>query len=261
MPIVPAGHTTNDEDANLMAVPPDAVRVWRGFRLGTLDPAKFMGYLGSIFIPATGVLQRLYGLTAYLPTVLPISKPVGLPDEIALVFYKSQQAYLDTQETVAGRAYSLLHQTVFDFPASQTGFPVLLESKLELDTPYHLFSDRVDWQGGFSQVFVGTREPSILIADFQSQLQQFFQKQQQERPSGLDAAVCCASSNWLLYWEHWPTELGAKENSRIADLTRIAEQVSLEPYVATKIESSLTANYPGVGDVDGKSFNILFPRL
>ena len=69
-------------------------------------PDDFLTALGSVFIPVTAILQRLYGLTAYLPTVLPKSKPSGVPDEIAIVFYETQQAYNDTKKIVAGRAYS-----------------------------------------------------------------------------------------------------------------------------------------------------------
>jgi hypothetical protein len=94
------------------AVPPDAVRVWRGYRLATLSPQAFLANLGSIFLPITMQMQRLYGLTAYLPTVLPLTTPAELPDEIALVFYESQQAYTNTKQYVGGRAYSLLHPAV-----------------------------------------------------------------------------------------------------------------------------------------------------
>jgi len=49
-------------------VPRMRLRVWRGFRLG--KPDDFLQALATIFIPITAQLQRLYGLTAYLPTVL-----------------------------------------------------------------------------------------------------------------------------------------------------------------------------------------------
>jgi hypothetical protein len=240
-------------------VPPDAVRVWRGFRLGALMPPDFLQALGSIFIPATAQLQRLYGLTAYLPTVLPTSKPDGVPDEIALVFYESQQAYNDTSAIVAGRAYSALHKTVFAFPASQSGFPTLLGSAASLDQPYHLFTGAVDWQEGFSQVFVGARQPSNAAHKFASQLQHFFQEQQKHPAQGLDGAVFCISANWVLYWEHWVSE-SASLKGRISELPKLASRVLLQPSVAQQVEPSLTAHYAGLTGVESKSFNILFPR-
>jgi hypothetical protein len=241
-------------------VAPDAVRVWRGFRLPALMPPDFLTALGTVFIPVTAQLQRLYGLTAYLPTVLPTSKPQHVPDEIALVFYESQQAYTDTSKIVAGRAYSALHKTVFAFPASQSGFPVQLGSALNFDQPYFLFKDSVDWQGGYSQVFAGARPAAVTPAHFAAKLLKFLQSLQKSRPAGLDGAVCCVSAEWVLYWEHWTSE-AASEKGHISELPKYATRVLLQPSVSQPVETSLTAHYPGIGAVESKSFNIIFPRL
>ena len=240
-------------------VPPDAVRVWRGFRLQTQMPGDFLKALGTIFIPATAILQRLYGLTAYLPTVLPTSKPNGVPDEIALVFYQTQQAYTDTSLIVAGRSYSALHKTVFAFPASLSGFPVMLGPALALDTPYFLFTDLVDWQTGFAQVYAGARNPAMPVEQFTAGIRQYLQGLQKKRPAGMDGAVACVSANYVVYWEHWQNE-GASLKGRIADLAAISDRVLLQPHVSTPVESSITAHYPGIADVESKSFNIVFPR-
>src|ERR1700724_3342673 len=110
----PAAKTKPAAKAAGQGVPPDSVRVWRGYRLSSLPQQSFLANLGGIFIPVTAILQRLYGLTAYLPTVTPVDKPSGVPDEIGRVFYNAPQAYTDTKLIVAGRAYSLLHSAVFD---------------------------------------------------------------------------------------------------------------------------------------------------
>jgi hypothetical protein len=259
-----SGSTENNagiKSSTAKPVPPDAVRVWRGFRLAKkLTPDQFVDELRTIFIPATAQLQRLYGLTAYLPTVLPKNKPEVVPDEIALVFYESQQAYNDTKQIVVGRAYSLLHETVFAFPASQSGFPDLLGSSAFVDNPYHLFTGSVDWQEGFTQVFVGTRQSSTSPQEFLSRLQLFFQEQQRQAASGFDGGVFCISSNWVLYWEHWESERASQIGGRISQLPKLAERVLLQTYVPQKIDSSLTAHYSGLRleEVDSKSLNILF---
>jgi hypothetical protein len=240
-------------------VPPDAVRVWRGFRLGTLMPQDFLNTLGSIFIPATAILQRLYGLTAYLPTVLPQSKPAGVPDEIALVFYRTQQAYTDTTKIVGGRAYSALHKVAFAFPQSLTGFPVLLASELPLDTPVHLFPDQTDWQKGYSRVYVGARDPSVPVPQFLAAIQKFLLKLRGMRPAGMDGAVACVSSAYVVYWEHWQSE-AASLKGRIADLAGLSQRVILQPHVPTPIDPSITDKYAGIPAVDSRSFNIVFPR-
>lgn len=239
-------------------VPPNAVRVWRGFRLG--GPAEdYLTALGSIFIPATAQLQSLYGLTAYLPTVLPLQKPTGVPDEIALVFYRTQQAYDDTKLTVAGRAYSSLHSTVFAFPQSESGFPVLLDDSVKFDTPYFLFADEADWMTGFTQVFVGTRRADTTAQSFASGLLDYAQGLQLGRPKGLEGAVLHATEEWVLYWEHWTNE-SASRRGKFSTLAKLADRVLSQPYTATPLAMDLTAHYPGVTVKGGESFNIRFPR-
>ena len=240
-------------------VPPGAVRVWRGYRLTTLSPQDFLSALGSIFIPASAQLQRLYGLTAYLPTVMPLGKPDSVPDEIALVFYESQQAYNNTKLTVGGRAYSSLHSTVFALPRSESGFPSLLGRTLQFDTPYHVFKKAVDWQLGFTQVFVGTRPDAITPQQFAAGLLRYLNALREHCPSGLDGAVICATAACVLYWEHW-TDENASLRGRIADLPKLADRILLQAYTPTPIVIDLTAHYRGLTVTGGESFNIQFAR-
>ena len=239
-------------------VPPDSVRVWRGYKLSSLPQQTFLGNLGAIFIPVTAILQRLFGLTAYLPTVLPLEKPAGVPDEIALVFYTAQQAYNDTKLIAGGRAYSLLHSAVFDLTQSQSGFPTLLGNKLDFDTPYYLFPDSADWQSGFTQLFVGTRKSNVQPPAFAASILAFLYDLKKHRPAGLDGAVVCVSSDWVIYWEHWKTE-GASLDGKISGLAELADLLLLQPYKPTKIDSSITDHYAGLTVEGGESFNILFP--
>jgi hypothetical protein len=248
-------------------VPPDAVRVWRGYRrisTASVPPAPmpqkdFLSALGTIFIPATAQLQRLYGLTAYLPTVMPLKKPDGVPDEIALVFYNSQQSYLDTKLRVLGRAYSALHAMVFALPQSESGFPILLQGALKFDQPYHLFNNRADWQLGFTQVFVGARRADTTPKQFAASLFKYLTGLRDNCPKGLDGIVVCARENWVLYWEHWKTET-ASLNGRISDLPKLADRVLLQPYKATPVPSDLSKPYIGLTVKGGESFNVQFPR-
>ncbi len=100
----------------------------------------FVERLGQLFMPFTVQMQRQYGLTAYLPAVLPESKESTIPDEVALVFYRTQECYHEAKRSVGGRAYSELHELVFDMPASRSGFPKLLAAdEITPDQPYHLF--------------------------------------------------------------------------------------------------------------------------
>src|SRR5262245_10005812 len=137
-------------------VPADSVRVFRGRKKAPRD--KFVQLLGHVFMPITVQMQRLYGLTAYLPAILPESKDSTMPDEVALVFYRTQECYHEAKRCVGGRAYSELHELAFDMSASRSGFPKLLAAdEIMLDQPYHLFERTVVWQTGYSSLVVGSR--------------------------------------------------------------------------------------------------------
>jgi hypothetical protein len=77
---------------------------------------------------------------------LPSNKPAGVPDEIALVFYRYPEAYDVAKETVGGRAYSDLHGVAFDLHRSLSGFPVKFSGDFEPKGRYYLFDEQVDWK-------------------------------------------------------------------------------------------------------------------
>jgi hypothetical protein len=233
--------------------------VWRGFRLGSLGPQDFLTALGRTFIPVTAQLQSLHGLTAYLPTVMPLDKPSGVPDEVALVFYRTRQAYDDTELTVPGRACSSLHSTVFGVPPSEGSFPSALGESLKFDTPYYLFADQADWMTGFTQVFAGARPAKMTALDFASGLFNFAKDLQQDRPKGLEGAVLHLTEDWVLYWEHW-TNQRASLGGRIAALPKLAAQILSQCHRAMPLSMKLTARDAGVTVKGGESLNIRFTR-
>lgn len=259
--MVPGTDESSQPAATPVAVPPDAVRVWRGYR-GSVPPAQFYADLGTIFIPVTVQMQRLFHLSAYLPAVLPANKPDGMPDEIALVFYRTQQAYQDASLCAGGRAYSLLHSTIFNLGkgGSLSGFPTKLQGNFVLDAPFHLFDDAVDWQGGFTQLFVGSRRAAIDPALFAHQIADFCAAQQANRPAGLDGAIVVAASGYLIYWEHWLTRAAA-QSSGIGRLTDLAAPELLAPYSEVAVPPGLDAVWPGLQVSGGECFNTQFPRL
>src|SRR5215471_9133878 len=60
-------------------VPADSVRVFRGRKKAGVRRDTFVERLGQLFMPLTIQMQRLYGLTAYLPAVLPELKESTIP--------------------------------------------------------------------------------------------------------------------------------------------------------------------------------------
>lgn len=243
-----------------VAVAPDAVRVWRGWRNPKLENETFFEKLGSIFIPGTVQIQAPVGLTAYLPSVLPKDKPASVPDEIAVVFYAYQDAYDEAKETVGGRAYSDLHALVFDLERSTSGFPVKFTGTLEPDMRYHLFDQHVDWQHGAASTFVGVRGARSEAAFLESIRSWLLSVQEEgDGGSGPDGAIVVAAADTVVYWEVWPAG-GDGGTSRIGELSKIADEIYRQPIPAVPIEDRLWQFYTGVEVTGGESFNCQFQR-
>jgi hypothetical protein len=250
------GRPRPNAPAVAVVVPPDAVRVFRGRRRSALGPEEFAQALGSLFMPFTVQMQRLYGLTAYLPAVLPAGHAAALPDEIALVFYRTQAAYHDAKACLGGRAYSLLHDLVFEMSSSGSGFPEPFVGTVEADTPYHLFPAPVDWQHGAVQVYVGTRPAKLSIPDFRHEVASRARRFQQS-PGAVDAAILCTAADWLICWAHDPGPSAA----RIVAFQEVAPPVFAAAAEPRAIPHALTVPYAGFAiSPEGGFFNLQFPR-
>ncbi|MCA0174866.1 MAG: hypothetical protein LCH73_01040 [Proteobacteria bacterium] len=124
---------------------PRMIRVWQGWRRDPLADAAdwktFLDRLGSQFIPQTWKVMTRFGLQVYSPTVL---QPMvdGLPEEVALLIYSSEAAYLEHKQDPEGIAYSASHADIFGFPKgpqrSRSGIAVDVgEVRAKYGTPVH----------------------------------------------------------------------------------------------------------------------------
>ena len=91
--------------------------------------------------------------------------------------------------------------------ASRSGFPLLLErDQVTADQPYNLFERSVDWQTGGTRLFVGTRKTITPSDVFLDSIAKTARRVQQE-PKSLDAAIFCATGDWIVWWDHAPAPL------------------------------------------------------
>ena len=255
------------EGAGLVQVPPDSVRVWRGFRKAGLTPDEFGKQLGSVFIPSAVQTQVPLGMTAYLPTVLPYEKSSTVPDEIALVFFESKEVYGKTFKTTTGRAYGLLHGTVFapaqgipsGEPKSASDWPKLLAGSAEPNQPYHLFETETDWQKGTVRLFLGTRKEGVETADFVNKAVVALVKIQTSPPKEMDGAIVVVNENYLIYWEHWIPE-ASRTHPGLEDLRQIAEPVVDQVAEPMRVVVDGFAEYSGPTVKGGECLNLQFAR-
>ena len=233
----------------------------------TTDDA-FLEALRTMFIPGTAQVQRLFALRAYLPTVMPASNG-DLPDEVALVFYESQDAYHEGTTFVLGRAYQTLHSTIFSFdrsapdflPRSKSDFPKPYFDELQIDTPHYLLDTRTDWQTGFSQIFVGRRAELDAVSTFTEYLRRWADDVSAHAPEGLDGLIVCRTDDYVIAWEHWSSKTAAIAGA-VAQLAAVTAQVLFQPHEPTEIEGRLDRPYAGLSSIAReRSMNIIFPRL
>jgi len=237
-------------------VPADAVRVFRG-KSRPMKRSEFIQKLGTVFMPMTVQMQRLFGLTAYLPAILPETKSEGMPDEIALVFYQTQGAYHEAKRCVGGRSYSDLHQLVFDMKASKSTFPELFTGEVQPDKAYHLFPKSVDWQIGSARLCAGTRRSKVKEAGFLKKLGQVA-AELQKAPGNLDAVIFCATKEWLIWWEH-SSESTLEPNTRFNE---IAVEVFSPVARRVQVPGNLLRPYSGLTlNAAGDFLNTQFQRV
>jgi hypothetical protein len=237
-------------------VPADAVRVFRGRKNRPVKRSVFIEKLGTVFMPMTVQMQRLFGLTAYLPAILPETKSEGMPDEIALVFYQTQGAYHEAKRCVGGRSYSELHQLLFDMPASASSFPELFTGEVQPDKAYHLFPKSVDWQIGSARLYAGTRRSKLKETGFLKKLGQVA-TELQKAPGNLDAVIFCATKEWLIWWEH-SSESTPEPNARFNE---IAVEVFSPVARRVQVPGNLLRPYSGLTlNARGDFLNTQFQR-
>ena len=239
-------------------VPADSVRVFRGRKKAGVRRDLFIERLGQLFMPFTVQMQRQYGLTAYLPAVLPESKESTIPDEVALVFYRTQECYHEAKRSVGGRAYSELHDLVFDMPASRSGFPKLLAAdEIAPDQPYHLFERSIDWQTGYCRLFVGTRKADATADAFLAGVAKVARRVQAD-PQSLDGAIFSATGDWVVWWDHSPAGTATGPGHH---LDAVANPVHASTARCLRVPANLLEPYAGLSlNAQTDFVNLQFPR-
>jgi hypothetical protein len=221
----------------------------------------FITRLGTVFIPATALMQTPIGLCAYIPSVVAgvSDKPDTAPDETAVLFWESQQVYRDAFKTLSARTYTLSHGGVFLSPQSRANFPVPLADTLTAEQPYYLFDTPADWMHGITKHLVGTRPESQTPADFMASIRSWAASEKQRAAQGLDGAILCAGENYLVYWEHW-IDTGSSAASNIGELaTRVGPVLQKDPE-PTYFGGDLWGEWSGLSVKSGDSMNTQFTR-
>lgn len=250
---------------NTSLVPPQAVRVWRGYRTPGLDVQQFYDKLGAVFVPATVKMQIEAGLHAYAPTVLAglPRKPNAVPDETAILFWESQETYWNGFTRLAVRTYTMTHNGVYVMDNNKSGadFPVFFDgTALVPEKPVYLFEQPADWMHGAISHLVAARPATADFALFQAAVTKALADIQAHIP--LAGAIACIGGDYLVYWELAPLARTAKQApSGIPALQAVLSGWS-QTFVAapTFLPVGLWDEWTGMSVCAGSSFNMQFDR-
>jgi hypothetical protein len=235
-----------------LTIPPDAVRVWRGYRASAMALADFFTRLGTVFIPATVEMQIRVGLDTYIPTVPGgmANKPDTVPDETAILFWDSQQTYTDGFKTLAVRTYTLTHGAVYQ-PPSGAAFPVRFTGALTAEQPVYLIDQPADWMHGKVTHVIGGRPANVVAADFLKNIAGALGTIQS---SGIAGAIACAGNDYVVYWV-----LGDKKNSAGTIAGLCGWNAVVKPKNTT-LKKGMWDVWSGMNVKAGDSYNMQFKR-
>jgi hypothetical protein len=252
---------------------PLAVRVWRGFRAPVMDLKAFYERLGTVFVPATVLMQIEAGLDTYIPTVLGglDGKPDTVPDETAILYWESQATYTDGFKRLAVRTYTLTHGAVYT-PASGAAFPVPFAGEIVAEQPYNLVDAVVDWmRGGTVRHLVGARDPEESVEAFHAGIAAALGG---DAPLPLGAIVC-AGDEYLTYWQldagapgdagppadaAAPAAGSSPAGDRVEALAGLCSWSHVSTARPTTIEAGLWDEWPGMEIEPGQTMNLQFKR-
>lgn len=235
-------------------VPPEAVRVWRGFRSPELKIKDFFDKLSTVFVPATVELQTPIGLSAYIPTIPGgvENKPATVPDETAILYWNSQQTYKDGFKTLAVRTYTLTHGAVYT-GESRADFPTFYTGKLELNKPSFLVDKPADWMNGNVNHLVAEIPENMSAIEFTTKVESIVSSIQ--KGGTIEGGVVCVGPEYIVYWE-----LGDVKSNGFKQLEELVQwKLSVNPK-PTSLTDGLWEDWPGMDIKPGNGFNMQFER-
>jgi hypothetical protein len=189
----------------LLPVRADAVRVFCGYKLSTMNREDFYRELGETFMPGTPYMQASLGLSGYIPAVLDPPEGSGLPDEVALIVYASLKVYEEERNSLRRRMYTHSHSAVFDMQApgagSQSPGPASQPNQRRDRFSWYLFEHETDWQAGVTRLLYFTASPvrEGLPKDF---IDRSVKAKDRLQEVGVDQLIAVATNQYVSIWLH-----------------------------------------------------------
>ncbi len=137
-------------------------RVWVGFKKKEITAAHFLNGLNATFFRDTINVGKGRGLESYQPYITNMSN--GLPDELALVVYESEEKYRAIRSTPEGERYSAAHWDFFVKEESKSTVSVPFTGTLTVNGAFELKPEAGSWQDGETIVLIYRNKNEALSA-------------------------------------------------------------------------------------------------
>lgn len=252
--IVASTLTATFWDGEAMAAP--YYRFWRGFKRSDMSSHEFKSELAKHFMPATVEINKGKGLLSYLVTIPPRSH-AGIPDELALVRYESEEAYKRQRATPEGQAYGEMHWEVFEKEISKSLVPSVYQAGelLKLETAYDMLGKEVDWQKGYSTVYIGLRKSTIEREDFIDGIRKHVVDVTNALKSqGLQGYIVLMTSEYEIAYMNWPSQAVATSAFESKEAKAFIKDAQL---ILSPLQYSEAKNFDGTAD-DNQFINVRF---
>ncbi|MBC7690849.1 MAG: hypothetical protein H7222_03715 [Methylotenera sp.] len=227
---------------NLGAAPAHAqyYRFWRGVQRPDLTSSQFEKGLNEKLLPATGDLFRTsVGIKSYQPVLFgkALTQLGHFPSEVALLTYKSEEAYQAYRATAPGQAYGDLHFEIFQKDGSGSLVPELYRGTVKLEAAYDLVGRDVDWNQGISQFKVYSRSGRFSDAKYLSSIRDHIEHVTEFSPK---AAVLLIAKDYVLEYTLWSSRRSLDlANQTIVDTEILDDLVEITSRTDLSIELHL----------------------
>jgi len=187
-------------------------RVWQGFQNAQMTSDQFLGELPSFMRDTVELYGKAQALNQYLVVIPPKNKPDFIPDELALVALTSESAYQTVRATPEGKRYSERHWDIFEKGKSQSAKRLVnyfaeKPAQLEPSVAYSILPPALNWNDGFSLVYIGTRKNDITAAQYLARLKSHIELASRKMgPQGLRGYIVIANEDYEVAYLNWPSQ-------------------------------------------------------
>jgi hypothetical protein len=201
-------------------------RFWAGFKRADVTSQQLSDTLNRQFVAETINVGKERGLVAYLPVLPLVESNVSekIPEELALVIYKSEAHYKAIRNTPEGQAYGAHHWDLFDKDAGSKSFVAeTYTGNIESGKAYNLLNSDEDWQQDHAMFNAySISETNIPQSDQNPEITYVNSVKRFLSGRGMKASIVMRNGNMLYEYQLWQDRATYLANMQLIWSTQLA---------------------------------------